>query len=168
MASNQLVLLGQSRHGEVAIKVCGRVVSVNHRYIRGMFIIPKQRPKYSSRLQQVPAEVFDMIVSFLPEVEQLHAHFFFSTMHFDNVPLYLDFMGQIRPEAEQGCYNWVNESVKQLNKELVPRHKTVTIDLENGEVSIDSGEHMEFWLRFTLPLHLLPRNAQKRRFASLE
>lgn len=167
MASNQLVLLGQSRYGEMAIKVRGRVVTVNNCHIRGMFIIPKQRPKYSSRLQQIPAEVFDMIVSFLPEVEQLHAKFFFSTLHFDDVPLYLDFMGQIRPEVEQN-HDWVNHSVKQLNKELVPQHKTVTIDLEDGQVSIDSGEHLEFWLRFTLPLHLLPRNAQKRRFASLE
>lgn len=155
------LLAGQSRHGEVAIRVSGRFVSINHCYIRGHFVIPKRRPVYSEKLKQMPDDAIELIVSYLPEVEQIHAEFFFSTLHCDDAPIYLDFRGRI--EGERVDSSFYNHMMEEKIKELVPQYQIVTIDPDDGQVSIDSGAHMEFWLRFTLPSNLLPRKHLKRR-----
>jgi hypothetical protein len=156
---NQAVLVGQSRYGEMVVRVNGHRVFIENYHIRGGFVIPERIPKFNPLLKKLSNDLLDLVVSFLPVAEQFHAQFFFETFDCPDALLYLDFHGRIMPDPRES--NIVTYAAKLA--ELVPPHNVVSIDISDGAVSIDSGMHLEFWLKFTIPEEMLPRQDVKRR-----
>jgi len=138
------VLVAQSRYKEVSVHWCwnGKTLrcELQGLHIHGHFLA---QPVLRSRWFALPNELEDKIEEFLGEYGAFYLHPLTQAHR-----LTCSFVGDITSDYEQGPpWGWPFFVRQERPK---PQIQTAEV-YPQGEVAVNSLQHMDFWLRFQLP-----------------